>query len=750
MAIEVYGKEVLMTLQEAAEKLQGSIKNINASVLMAKRNMSYSANGLTVDEAAAIYLYTIEHKKADRNVSFQLNRILRSTERSELITWLPYLQLLLNTLKKLPSMSGKIWRFAPGNLMDSYQTDCVWSGFSSCTKSLSVVKGLLNKSDVYTIFQIECVNGKEIQNYSSRPDEDEVLLLPSTYLRVKDKKRLKNGSYLVVLQERDSQHLHSTETFGFSSSMLEINRTDQGFTASEIQANNQPKYKRWLDCQFHQNSGKSIMTPKDLQTIMQDPPGNIDNAILNCVQGSMIGMALGDALGAHAEFRPRQYMMEHPVRDLEGGGTWGLAKGQFTDDTSMALCLANSLVSCGDFIPYDQLVRYKWWYRSGYMSSTGQCFDIGMATRQSLHEFERRQQRFAREHDISIRQIDFLSDPELLTIFKVDCSEDGVAGNGALMRLAPVPLFFHKYPSYAVEFSGISGIITHGDLKAYDACRYYGALIVAALRGETKEQLLSNSFYYNHATWFNNKLLVPEVMAIAKGSYKKKGGYNEGIRGKGYIVNALEAALWAFWCDENSFEIGALNAVNLGDDTDTTAAIYGQLAGAYYGYKNLPKKWVKHVYALSFIECLCKWIVYEGQMWQPKSHALNSLESKSRSNSDVLMAAQSKYISNSVPNMNQEFTQTPTNSENQLVSKLSRSSVKSAYSTTQDIYEKASTTQSNVRPKSIAKPVQISHNDMIRTDYYGAAGLGHNHVQSTHETNNGLYGRYHVRHTDQS
>ncbi|CAF0844524.1 unnamed protein product [Rotaria sordida] len=337
----------------------------------------------------------------------------------------------------------------------------------------------------------------------------------------------------------------------------------------------------------------------------------------------MIGMALGDAIGAHVEFRPREYLVQYPVTELKGGGTWGLEKGQFTDDTSMALCLANSLVARRDYVPYDQLVRYKWWYRDGYMSSIGKCFDIGAATRQSLSKFERRQREFADQHGIPLDQLDFLSDPELLKKFDVNCSEEGVAGNGALMRLAPVPLFFYKHPTQAVEYSGLSGLITHGDDKAYDACRYYGALIVAAVNGTTKEELLDEKFYENNKKWFDGKPLHPDIEKIAQGSYKK-GGYDKGIRGKGYVVSALEAALWAFWSDKNSFREGVLSAVNLGDDTDTTAAIYGQLAGAYYGYENLPKEWTQEVYAKNFIECLSKWIAYEGTKWSPKgSKSLN-------------------------------------------------------------------------------------------------------------------------------
>ena len=186
------------------------------------------------------------------------------------------------------------------------------------------------------------------------------------------------------------------------------------------------------------------------------------------------------------------------------------------------------------------------------------------------------------------------------------------------MRLAPVPLFFYRIPQIAVEYSGISGKITHGDQKAYDACRYYAALIVAALHDETKDQLLDNEFYSKHISWFNNEPLHPDIESIARGSYKREAGYDGGIRGKGYIVSALEAALWAFWSDENSFEKGALAAVNLGDDTDTTAAIYGQLAGAHYGYDKLPKYWLDQIHSHKFMKIIGEWIAYEGEQWEFK------------------------------------------------------------------------------------------------------------------------------------
>ena len=289
----------------------------------------------------------------------------------------------------------------------------------------------------------------------------------------------------------------------------------------------------------------------------------------------------------------------------------------------MALCLANSLISCGDFVPYDQLVRYKWWYRYGYMSSTGHCFDIGAATKRSIEKFETRQRKFGNDFAIAHEEIDHLSDSELLRKFNIECSESNAAGNGSLMRLAPVPLFFYQNPEKAVEYSGESSRITHGDVIACDACRYYAALIVAALRGENKDQLIDNQFYDTHKLWFGNKPLHPDIMKIAEGSYKKSGGYDDGIRGKGYVVNTVEAALWAFWKDDGSFEKGVLNAVNLGDDTDTTAAIYGQLAGAHYGYETLPDKWVKYLYAKDFIDYISSWITYEGHNWFLNHNALS-------------------------------------------------------------------------------------------------------------------------------
>lgn len=363
-------------------------------------------------------------------------------------------------------------------------------------------------------------------------------------------------------------------------------------------------------------SPKERLLPEQIR-INSPSPQSLDPTNIDRFTGSLLGMAIGDALGASVEFRPKQYLVDHPVKNMQSGGTWGLKAGQWTDDTSMALCLAASLLSKKGFDPYDQLVRYKWWYKYGYLSSTGQCFDIGNATRNGLEKFISRQNEAQRQWGVkSEEEMDNFSYADIKrTGFDVFCGAENANGNGALMRLVPVPLFFYRHPEQAVELSGQSARLTHGDQRAIDACRYYGALIVAALRGESKEQLLSPDFYTKHRQWFGNSGLHSEVLAVANGSYRTKKGYNEGIRGSGKSVQSLEAALWAFYNDNGSFKTGVLEAVNLGDDTDTTGAIYGQLAGAYYGKNQIPSDWTQQLYARELISRIAEWLQVIGSQY---------------------------------------------------------------------------------------------------------------------------------------
>ncbi|MBP2628259.1 MAG: ADP-ribosylglycohydrolase [Firmicutes bacterium] len=295
---------------------------------------------------------------------------------------------------------------------------------------------------------------------------------------------------------------------------------------------------------------------------------------LNLYIGSLVGLAVGDALGTTLEFMPPGTFA--PITNMVGGGPFDLLPGQWTDDTSMALCLAESLVEYGGFNPKDQMERYVRWYQNGYLSSSGTCFDIGISTELALQKYIATGKPFCGTKD------------------------EFSAGNGSIMRLAPVPLFFASDPIQAMKHCAISSRTTHGNQECIDACKLLGALILGVVWKASKEEILSPFYHPVTGYWAKNPL-VPKIAEIAKGSYKRKEPPE--IKGSGYVVDSLEAALWAFYKTE-SFREGALLAVNLGDDADTTGAVYGQLAGSFYGVEEIPTEWIGKLAHYSTIEML--------------------------------------------------------------------------------------------------------------------------------------------------
>jgi ADP-ribosylglycohydrolase len=290
-------------------------------------------------------------------------------------------------------------------------------------------------------------------------------------------------------------------------------------------------------------------------------------------RGSLLGLAVGDALGTTLEFKPPGTFT--PITDMIGGGPFHLKPGEWTDDTSMALCLAESLIERRGFDAKDQMDRCCRWHEQGYLSSTGRCFDIGNTVASALAAYRRTGNPFSGSE-----------------------SPDS-AGNGSLMRLAPIPLFFASNPEQAIHYAGESSRTTHGAKAAVDSCRYYAGLIIGALRGRKKSELLSPYFFPGDVSdyWQKNPL-DPKIAAIAAGSFKRKEPPD--IKGTGYVVESLEAALWAFDRSE-SFREGALLAVNLGNDADTTGAIYGQIAGAFYGANQIPAEWKANLAMRNFV-----------------------------------------------------------------------------------------------------------------------------------------------------
>jgi ADP-ribosylglycohydrolase len=282
----------------------------------------------------------------------------------------------------------------------------------------------------------------------------------------------------------------------------------------------------------------------------------------------MLGLAAGDAVGTAVEFSaPGSFS---PVTEMTGGGPFGLRPGEWTDDTSMALCLAESLVESRGFDARDQTKRYVCWWRDGHLASTGDCFDIGTTVRGALR-------RFRETGD----PLSGSTDPES-------------AANGSIMRLAPVPLAYAGDLERAIDYSAQSSRTTHAAARPVDGCRYLGALIAAAVQGAAKAHLLDDAFWH----WGP---LDPQIEEIARGSYKRK--QPPEIRGSGFVVHTLEAALWALWSTDD-FRSGCLAVVNLGEDADTTGAVYGQLAGAIYGVDGIPAEWREQLALREKIESL--------------------------------------------------------------------------------------------------------------------------------------------------
>lgn len=275
-------------------------------------------------------------------------------------------------------------------------------------------------------------------------------------------------------------------------------------------------------------------------------------------RGSLLGLAIGDAVGTTVEFMARGSFA--PVAGMTGGGPFNLQAGQWTDDTSMALCLAASLIEQNSFDARDQMARYCRWAEQGYLSSTGSCFDIGGTVRTALRRFRQ------------------TGDP-----FAGSTSPD-TAGNGSIMRLAPVPIWCHPDIDAAERLAAESSRTTHGAAECVDACRLLARVIHRALDGQSRETVVMG----DAATFQGSE----KIVAIARGEYRYK--VEAEISGSGYVVDSLEAALWCF-LRATSFEEAVLIAANLGDDADTTAAVCGQVAGAYYGVSGIPSLWLEKV-----------------------------------------------------------------------------------------------------------------------------------------------------------
>jgi ADP-ribosylglycohydrolase len=280
---------------------------------------------------------------------------------------------------------------------------------------------------------------------------------------------------------------------------------------------------------------------------------------------AFLGLAVGDAQGAAVEFKASGTFPE--VTGFRAAGPHGLKPGEWTDDTSMALALGHSIVEAG-WNMNDQARQYVSWWHNGVYSVTGECFDIGGTTAGALRRFQQTGDAWTS------------ADPS-----------PQASGNGAIMRLAPVPIaFLELFPDrldLLVQRLVESSRTTHASLQCLSACAYLGVVLCGLMQGVRREEVLDSEWKPARRL----RELFPlhgEILDVAKDGFRSKRPPE--IKGSGYVVHSLEAAIWAFH-DATDFRQAVLRAVNLGDDADTTGAVCGQLAGEWVGESGIPAEW---------------------------------------------------------------------------------------------------------------------------------------------------------------
>jgi len=293
--------------------------------------------------------------------------------------------------------------------------------------------------------------------------------------------------------------------------------------------------------------------------------------IINTAKDILFGVAVGDALGVPVEFKSRQTISNNPVTDMIGYGTYNLPAGTWSDDSSLTFCLAEALTQSFDLNVIAQ--NFVKWTHENYWTPRGNVFDIGIATRQAISKLARGER------------------PELAGGFDVSSN-----GNGSLMRISPLLFYLlDKSINERYEITKQVSSITHGHIRSVIACFYYLEFarqlferkdkfeIYKNLQIEITDHLISLSINQTEIALFD-RLLKSDIHKLDENQ----------IHSSGYVLHTIEASIWCLLTTDN-YKDAVLKAVNLGEDTDTTGAVTGGLAGILYGLENIPPKWITQI-----------------------------------------------------------------------------------------------------------------------------------------------------------
>lgn len=308
----------------------------------------------------------------------------------------------------------------------------------------------------------------------------------------------------------------------------------------------------------------------------------------NNLLGSIMGLCVGDALGVPVEFESRETLKNNPVIDMRSYGTYNMPKGTWSDDTSMTLCLIDSLYSGLNY--NDIMINFTKWIKNGDYTQYGKAFDVGNSTIEAIT-------RFINKNPV------------------LDCGglDDHDNGNGSLMRILPISFYLKSI--YEGEFTSSDeamniihnvSSLTHAHKRSLIACGIYtsiASMLMSDMDISTAVEMGISSAveYYKKYDEFTEDLCYYKRLSDKTFSETSR----ENIKSSGYVVDTLEAAIWCLLRTKN-YKDCVLMAVNLGEDTDTVAAVAGGLAGLYYGYDSIPKEWLSVIVKSDYIESLCK------------------------------------------------------------------------------------------------------------------------------------------------
>ncbi len=303
----------------------------------------------------------------------------------------------------------------------------------------------------------------------------------------------------------------------------------------------------------------------------------------NKVKAGIMGVCIGDALGVPVEFKKREDLKKNPVTKMLEYMSWKQPKGTWSDDSSLTLCLAEELARGYDLEKIGQ--SFVKWVKYGHWTAHGRLFDIGGTTRHSIARLIKGESaRFSGN------------------IFEED------NGNGSLMRILPLAFYLENEEDIQKVYLTVKEVssITHGHFRSVFACFMYVMFAIQLIKGKNKKEAYSYmqkiSLEYSLNQGFNPK----EIDLFHRILKNDISNYSEDvIQSGGYVLHSLEASLWCFLNSESYLE-AVLKAVNLGEDTDTTGAITGGIAGIYYGFDNIPQEWVDELVRKDDIEKLCK------------------------------------------------------------------------------------------------------------------------------------------------